>query len=414
MRRSAEVGVSPVRPEPINALTKQQSQNPLITKSEALADLCCDLQGLPRFGFDAEFVAEEGYAVQTCLLQVVTEAGVQLIDPLAGLDLTPFWELVCDEQIETIVHAGLEDLAMCYHQFGCVPRNIFDVQIAAGLVGPEYPLSLQRLARSLLGVKIHKSQTLSNWHQRPLSHEQFQYAVEDVAHLLHLHAKLCEKLTHRNRLSWAKEEFEKFSDPKTYRQADKELFRKVRGIGSLSRRALAIAREVTVERERLAKELDRPPRVLLKDHLLVAIAKHGLDDRRELKSLRGMTLRSHALERIIGAVRRGAQTPVDQCPEPVAKEDDTAAESMLRKLVATVIADYSRRCDIAVQMLGTSKDIRSLVLTHTRGSTDVKPGLMQRGWRREAIGDLIDDVLAGRCSLRIVDDGNGPALSVDG
>src|ERR1051325_3360810 len=97
-----------------------------------------------RFAFDTEFVGEDRYKPELCLIQIATETTQILIDPLAGLDCRSFWELVADPSVEKIVHAGSEDLAICSQQIGRQAANVLDVQIAAGLIGLGYPTSLGR------------------------------------------------------------------------------------------------------------------------------------------------------------------------------------------------------------------------------------------------------------------------------
>src|ERR1043166_171828 len=155
-----------------------------------------------RFAFDTEFVGEDRYKPELCLIQIATETTQILIDPLAGLDCRSFWELVADPSAEKIVHAGSEDLAICSQQIGRPAANVFDVQIAAGLIGLGYPTSLARLTRVMTGEKLHKSQTLTDWRARPLSDEQIDYALEDVIHLPAIFAAATRKLESLGRASW--------------------------------------------------------------------------------------------------------------------------------------------------------------------------------------------------------------------
>ncbi len=392
---------------------RDQAEHSLVDTPQAFADLCRDLARLDRFGFDAEFVAEEGYGVEACLIQIVTETSVHLVDPLAGFDIHPFWHLVSDPGIEKIVHAGLEDLAMCYHQTGQVPQNIFDVQLAAGLLGLDYPMSLLRLARSSVGARLHKSQTLTNWRKRPLTPEQMRYAVADVAHLLSIHSRQCDRLNKLDRMDWAREEFARFAREQTYHHEDHELFRRIKGAGSLDAKSLAILCELAAERDQLARRYDRPVRAVIKDHLMIAIARHELSTTESLETLRGLTLRHDAMARVASAVQRGIDTPPEQRPKPFAVEDDTRQEATLRKLVAAVLTDFCHASGVAVQLCWTNRDVRALVLAHTRADSPLEPGLLQVGWRERAVGDLLRDVLSGRRSIRVTHGAGGGTLGFE-
>ena len=78
---------------------------------------------------------------------------------------------------------------------------MFDVQIAAGLTGHDFPISLQKLVNVTLGVRLRKSRTLTDWRRRPLSAEQVKYAAEDVGYLLAVRKLLHRQLSKRKRLS---------------------------------------------------------------------------------------------------------------------------------------------------------------------------------------------------------------------
>lgn len=385
----------------------------VVTDAEAFAACCARLSAVERFAFDAEFVSEDGYRADLCLIQVATNDDVWLIDPLSGFDTTAFWNLVGEERVETVVHAGLEDLAFSFHETGQPARNVFDIQIAAGLVGADYPMSLQRLARAMLGARLHKSQTLTDWRKRPLTRQQIAYAVEDVAYVLPIHAKICRELERRGRMAWAREEFARFGDAGTYQTEDPDRLWRVRGVGSLSRQGLAIARELAIERDAIAREHDRPARVMLKDYLLVEIAKHAWTSVEDIRSLRGMQLRGRQVHRLAEAVQRGLDTPAEKRPKPAPVEVDTPAESALCKLVSAVLHDYCQAEHVAYQLLASNKDIRGLVWSHTREAGSTPPRALQGGWRREAVGLLIDELLSGKRGVRVINGDGGTRLAVE-
>ena len=125
---------------------------PLITTASDLEELVAHLRACGRFAFDTEFVSEETFEPVLCLVQVATRERLAAIDALALRDLTPFWDVVIDPAVEVVMHAASEDLRICRFQTGKVPRRVFDVQIAAGLVGFGYPLSLGNLMAQTMRV----------------------------------------------------------------------------------------------------------------------------------------------------------------------------------------------------------------------------------------------------------------------
>ena len=130
------------------------SAEPLIFSSAGLEELVAHLRASGRFAFDSEFISEETFEPVLCLIQVATRDRLAVVDPLAIRDLSPFWEVLIDPAVEVVMHAASEDLRICRFKTGTVPRRVFDVQIAAALVGFGYPLSLVNLVGQALRVSV--------------------------------------------------------------------------------------------------------------------------------------------------------------------------------------------------------------------------------------------------------------------
>src|SRR5205085_2746950 len=175
----------------------------LVNTAPDLEECCRHLAHCRRFGFDTEFVGEESYHPRLCLIQVATTQAVYLIDPLAIDNLEPFWNVVVDPAHQVIVHAGREEVRLCHISSGKTPGNLFDLQIAAGLVGLPYPLGHGTLVSQLLRIHLAKGETLTEWRERPLTKSQIRYAFDDVRYLLALWQKLQRRLAQRGRLAWA-------------------------------------------------------------------------------------------------------------------------------------------------------------------------------------------------------------------
>jgi len=219
--------------------------------------------------------------------------------------------------------------------------------------------------------------------------------------VLPIHSIQRKRLIELNREQWVQEEFERFSDDSLYRQDEKTALDRVRGVGSLGPREWAIAEELAKERDAIARQFNRPARAILKDHLLIAVAKHRWTQSQDVRSLRGWTVKGTALERILTAAQRGLEKPVATDRESATMEQDTPQEIALCKLISAIVFEYCMTHELAYQLVTNNKDIRALVLSHTRGDGAVSPRSLQRGWRREAVGGLIDDVLHGRRAIRV-------------
>jgi len=383
----------------------------LVTTDSELLHVCERLAAAGCFAFDTEFIMEDAYRSQVCLIQTATDTEVALIDPLAGLDSTPFWNLVADPSFEVVVHAGAEDFGLCLQALGKPPSNVFDVQIAAGLVTCDYPLSLARLARNLLSVRLHKSQTLTDWRKRPLSPAQRRYASEDVVHIPAIHKWLKQRLAALGRTDWAREEFARFESVETYQPPKQDRVLRVKGAGSLDRAGLAILSELLDAREQLAEEYNRPVRAILRDHLLIELARHRWTEPEEIRALRGLHLRSSSIQRIAAAVKRALARPQEQWPALRRTVEPPPEEPGLVALLTAVLRDYCLANDLAFSWVATKEAIQQLVRAHLVDGQDVSP--LVRGWRSRAIAPMLRAVLAGQLAVRVVGEGGRVRLAVN-
>jgi ribonuclease D len=373
-----------------------------VQQQEQLEEVCRQCRAQGRFAFDTEFVMEDRFEAEVCLIQAGTESGVALIDPFAGIDLRPLWVLVCDPEIEKIVHAGQEDLGLCVQHTGHVPRNVYDVQIAAGLAGYDYPLSLQKLVQTVLHVRLHKSKTLTDWRKRPLTLEQLSYAAEDVSYLLAVRRKLDERLSKRDRLDWLREEFSRFEELSLYRRAEAEKLMRVKGSGALRGRQLAMVRELLAWREELAKQRNRPVRVVLKDHLLVEIARLELGSFKDVRDLRGLNLSDRDVRGLCRAVEKAVNTPGEQWPVLAPRDFESPREAALIALLGAVIRSYCLEHDLAYGLTATKKSILELVRHCTAGNPQERNEVeLLCGWRGRTVGEMLESVLTGQCSIRV-------------
>ena len=150
----------------------------------------------PIIALDTEYDSFRYFRDKLCLIQVQTGDKTWLIDPLAGLDLSFLGEVLNDQAVLKIFHAGDNDIRILKRDYAFAFRNIFDTHRAASLLGCHH-LSLATLLESYLDVVLVKKMQRSRWDLRPLSEEQLDYAALDTAHLTELYRRLdgelCEK-----------------------------------------------------------------------------------------------------------------------------------------------------------------------------------------------------------------------------
>jgi ribonuclease D len=377
-------------------------QEQIITRPDDLA-VCCDyLASRPRFGLDTEFVGEESYHPHLCLVQVATEDRLILIDPLAAGPLDAFWKLVVSPEHQVVVHAGREEARLCRLWAGQVPGNLFDLQIAAGLVGLAYPLSHGALVSQLLGAQLTKGETLTEWRDRPLTASQIRYAFDDVRYLLPLYEQLTGRLQELKRVEWAWEEFSRLAETASPDEAaTSERWRKLRGLGALDRRRLAVVRALHSWREETAARTNRPARSICRDDLLIEIARRNPTRPRDLQVIRGLPRRD--LEAILRVVEEARAIPLNECPPLAERDQDPPQVIWVANILLAVLGDLCLRRRLAPNLVANNYDVKLVVRAFFQGTPPPPESLLTQGWRSAHILPELQAILEGRRGLRIAD-----------
>jgi ribonuclease D len=367
-------------------------------------DLVDRLATHPHVAFDTEFVSEHTYRSQLCLLQVAAPDMLAVIDTLAVRDLEPFWRLLSEPGRTTVVHAGREEMGFILHAIGSRPADLFDVQVAAGLVDHDYPAGYASIVRRFLGQATSKGETRTDWRQRPLTQAQLQYAVDDVRHLEELWRRLQQQLGTLGRTAWMAAEMAAWQD-EVEESFVRKRWRRVAGLNGLSRRELAVARELWHWRDEIAEQRDMPPRRVLRDDLLVELCKRKSADPQQISAIRGMQRSDlrHILPGLAAAIARGLALSDDECPGGERHRAPPQQLAVLGQFLATAVAGVCRQMQLAPALVGTASDMRDLLAYKLGYLEEDREPLLATGWRAEAVGSLVDDLLAGRASLRIGD-----------
>lgn len=373
----------------------------IVTQPAELAACCAHLASCPHFGFDTEFVGEQTYHPRLCLIQVATPEKLFLIDPLTVGALDAFWDVVLDPAHVVIVHAGREEVRLCHLWTGRTPGNLFDLQIAAGLVGSAYPLSHASLVSQLLGVQMVKGETLTEWRERPLTERQIRYAFDDVRYLLPLWQRLAGRLELLNRAEWAREEFVRLVEHAVPEGGTTDKWRKLRGVGTLDRRRLAVVRALYQWRNETAARSNRPARAIVRDDLLIEIARRSPGRARDLQVIRGLPHRY--LAAIVEVINAAQALPLEECPDLPQREQDPPQMVLITNVLTAVLGDLSTKDQLAPNLVATSHDLRLLVRSRLQGDPLPMGSLLCQGWRSRQVLPEMLAVLEGRRTVRIAD-----------
>lgn len=391
--------------------------HPLITTTDALADLCERLAKADFITVDTEFMRENTYWPELCLVQIADDKEAAAIDPLApGIDLSPLLDLMCEnEDVLKVFHAGGQDVEIIYNLTGKTPHPIFDTQIAMMAVSQSEQIGYSNLVESWLGFSIDKGARFTDWSRRPLTDRQIEYAIGDVTHLSKIFPKLLKRLIKTGRGEWLDIEMEKLADPENYRTDMDTVWQKIRA-PSRNPAVLGRLKALAAWREREAMDKNIPRGRIMRDETLADIASHPPKEQQDLAKVRGLS--TGWKDNDIG--RRLMQTLAESKPltdaemppkaprgAPLGKEGALVAD--LLKLLLKI---RSREIDIAARLLARTDDLELLAAGQRKNLPILE------GWRFEQFGrdalELVEGKLAfavvnGRLKMAHIDDIGGSA-----
>ncbi|WP_068091016.1 ribonuclease D [Novosphingobium rosa] len=391
--------------------------HPLITTTDALADLCDRLSQADFICVDTEFMRESTYWPELCLIQIADSKEAAAIDPKApGIDLSPLLDLLVDnEDVLKIFHAGGQDVEIIYNLTGKTPHPIFDTQIAMMAISQSEQIGYSNLVEAWLGLTIDKGARFTDWSRRPLTERQIEYAIGDVTHLAKIFPKLLQRLIKTGRGEWLDAEMEKLADPSNYANDAGNAWLKIKAAGR-NPAMLGRLKALAAWREHEAQDKNIPRGRIARDETLADIASHPPKAQADLAKVRGLSpgwKDNEIGKRLMQAIDNSKPLSEDELPPrtprgaPLGKEGALVAD--LLKLLLKIRA---REIDVAARLLARSDDLELL-------AAGVRKDLpILEGWRVGVFGkdalDLVEGKLAfavvnGRLKMTHVDDVPAPA-----
>jgi ribonuclease D len=362
---------------------------------DALVD---ELSNASAYALDTEFHRERTYLPQLALVQLATLDRIALVDALA-VDVHAL-SRAFDSDSVCVMHAGSQDLEILELATGTVPNRMFDTQIAALFCGYRTS-SLGRLVEGFLGVQLDKSSQLTDWTRRPLPDADLRYAASDVDHLLELRDTLVGRLEERDRLEWAEEEIERLRSKDRTPPDAETLWWKLRGKTKLNGRARGVAQELAAWRDQVAKKQNRPPRTVLSDMPLLALAQRPARNIEQLRGVRNLDLRRFKqADQLLAAIQRGTQLPKEAVRLPPKRPENLPDVDGVVALCLAWLAQRAGEEGLDMSVLGTRDDVTSLVL-HQKSR-------LSKGWRDILVGGELRAIIDGTAGLRV----NGTQLEL--
>ncbi|MBT8454005.1 MAG: HRDC domain-containing protein [Deltaproteobacteria bacterium] len=362
-----------------------------ITEQADLDQLVEEISSTNAYALDTEFHRERTYLPHLALVQLATADRIALVDALEinvrSLRRAFESDAVC------VMHAGSQDLEILELECGAVPRRFFDTQIGALFCGYRTS-SLGRLVEGLLRIQLDKSAQLSDWTRRPLPPDELRYAASDVAHLLALRDALLARLDEQGRVQWAEEEMERLRSKDRSPPDSETLWWKLRGKTKLHGRARGVAQELAAWRDGVAKRNNRPPRTILSDMALLALAQRPARNAEQLRGIRNFDLRRFKYrDELLHAIERGARLPKHEVRLPPKKPENLPSVDGVIALCLAWLAQRAGQEGLDLTVLGTRDDVTSLVLR--------QPSRLAKGWRDALVGRELRAIIDGTAALRV-------------
>ena len=357
-----------------------------------------------RLGLDTEFMPEGRYKPLLCLVQIAAGDEIAVLDPLQGFEPGPLADVLADPEVEIVVHAGRQDVAILRREWDTEFSNVFDTQIAAGFAGFSAQAGYNGLLHDVLKVRLPKTASFTRWDARPLTDEQLRYARGDVEHLMALRDEIAERLEARGRLEWAREECRAIAEATDERDPD-EVWRRLPRVNGLDARDRAVARELAAWRERTAAERTgrsaRSCATRRSSSSPSASPWAAASWPRSAASTR--TSCAAAAPAVLEAIARGKEA------EPVHLDDGDrlqteSVDGPVIALAESLVRSRAQAAGLAYELIAARADLAPIVVAARRGAPEPDVRTL-RGWRRELVGSELLELLAGRRTLTVSDGG---------
>jgi ribonuclease D len=374
--------------------------HPLITDTDTLQSLCERLARSPFVAVDTEFMRENTYWPDLCLIQIGNTDEAAAIDPKAdGLDLAPLLELlVNNEDVLKVFHAGGQDLEIIFNLTGATPHPMFDTQVAAMALGLGEQVGYSNLVENLLGKSLDKGARFTDWARRPLDKRQIDYAIGDVTYLATLFPKMLSRLKKTGRGAWLDQEMERLGDPANYANDPGQAWKRVR-INSRKPEVLGRLKALAAWREIEARSKNLPRGRIMKDETLADVALHPPADQDALARVRGLSAgwkNNDIGGRMMDALTNAHSLPTSEMPPREDRQPGLGKEgALVADLLKLLLKIRARESNVAARLVARSEELELLAAGRRDGLA------ILQGWRFEEFGRDALDLVEGRLAFAI-------------
>jgi ribonuclease D len=370
-----------------------------LDRPDAVTRYLDGLSAVREIAIDTEGASFHRFVDRVYLLQLSTRDRSAIIDPLAVAPehFAPLGRLLADRAVEVVLHDADYDLRLLHSDYGWHPTSIFDTRVAAQLLGLK-AFGLAALLERYFGVKLDKKHQRADWSMRPLGPDMLDYAAQDTMYLLELRDRIREELEGKGRLHWAREEFARLEGTKWEPVDPADAFLRLKGARDLSRRELAVLRELVPWRDGVAQEMDRASFRVAGNEQLLDLARIQPTSRDELGRIKGLSrgMLEHRWRDILEAVARGRAVPeaeLPKFPKPKRWDRDPQFDSRVNAL-KTARDMVAATLDMDPGVLASRERLEAVARRNPAAIAELDEVQELRNWQREVLGAPFVQALA--------------------
>ena len=355
------------------------------------------IQNKPILAIDTEFMRRRTLYPEVALIQVFDGEHLALIDPLAELSLFDFWQVLKDPAVLKVLHSPSEDIEVFQKYAGFVPAPLFDTQFALQLLGEGNCMGFALMVKTLLGIEIDKSESRTNWLQRPLTTKQLDYAAADTFHLLPCFELIIDRINKADLFEIVLDESELIANKRAFQTPDELLYKDIKNAWQLKPHELAVLKELAIWRRNKAIRKNLALNFVLKEHNMTEIAKRGpssLNSLRQIPGVESIEVNRSGVE-ILKCIEKAKAIAVDEHPQVLKRLIDFPNYKQTAKDIKQKITKVAKANNIPEDVLASKKQVNQLIswnwkLTAEQKKTHIKPDLLS-SWRYSFIKEALKE-----------------------
>jgi ribonuclease D len=372
-------------------------QYQVITEQKQLDEFVGAITNARVLALDTEFMRRRTLYPEVALIQIYDGHNLALIDPVADLDFSEFWGVLKNEDTLKVLHSPSEDIEVFNNFAGFVPTPLFDTQFALQLLGGGNCVGFANMVKNLLDIEIDKSESRTNWLQRPLTNKQLDYAASDVFYLLPCFIHIAEQISAKNLTDIVLQESQLIIEKRCYELPDDLLYQDIKNAWQLKPRDLSVLQILAPWRRKKAKHKNLALNFVLKEQNMVEIAMRRPTNLASLRNVPGVEAMevNRSGKEILNAIEQGKAIEIERCPEKLLRLIDYPQYKRTAKELSNQIKKVASETDIPADVFASKKQINQLISWKWKYNDETRKRLLKpdllKSWRWEYLKDVLAD-----------------------